>query len=56
MLVIEELDNFLEEHIRALGIACDGKNLVPNIGELTPSKVEEIKAGRPEGSDGDDDG
>lgn len=44
VLVIEELDNFLEEHIKALGIACDGKNLVPNIGELSPLKLEEVKA------------
>jgi len=28
VVVIEELDNFLEEHVKALGIACDGKNVV----------------------------
>ena len=44
VVVIEELENFFEEHIKAMGIACDGKNVVPNIGELTPNKLEEVKA------------
>jgi indolepyruvate ferredoxin oxidoreductase alpha subunit len=43
VLVIEELENFLEEHIKAMGIACDGKNIVPAIGELTPLVLEQVK-------------
>jgi len=35
VLVIEELEDFLEEHIKALGIACSGKDTVPNIGEFS---------------------
>ena len=44
VLVIEEGDPILEEHIRSLGIACDGKNLVPRCGELTPARIYEVKA------------
>ena len=40
ILVVEELDNFLEEHIRSLGIDVVGKEFVPNIGELNLDKVE----------------
>ncbi|MDR0869560.1 MAG: indolepyruvate ferredoxin oxidoreductase subunit alpha [Planctomycetaceae bacterium] len=34
VLVVEELEDFLEEHIKALGIQCSGKNVVPKMGEL----------------------
>ncbi|HOW67522.1 MAG TPA: indolepyruvate ferredoxin oxidoreductase subunit alpha [Candidatus Paceibacterota bacterium] len=44
ILVVEELDDFLEEHIKALGIACEGRNIVPGIGELTPSRLRQVKA------------
>ena len=44
VLVIEELDDILEEHIKALGIACDGRNFVPGIGELTPYRVQLVRA------------
>ncbi len=36
LLVVEELDEFIEEHVKAMGITCEGKNLVPRIGELPP--------------------
>ncbi|MDR0521223.1 MAG: indolepyruvate ferredoxin oxidoreductase subunit alpha [Planctomycetaceae bacterium] len=36
VFVVEELDDFLEEHIKALGIPCHGKDILPNIGELSP--------------------
>ncbi len=42
--VIEEGDPILEEHVKALGISCDGKNVVPRCGELTPRVIAEIKA------------
>lgn len=44
LAVIEEADPILEEHIKSLGIACDGKNVVPRWGELTPSRLFEVKA------------
>jgi len=42
-LVVEELDNFLEEHIRSLGIDVVGKEFVPNMGELNLDRVEAAK-------------
>ncbi len=39
LVVIEEADPILEEHIKSLGIPCDGKNIVPRCGELTPSRL-----------------
>jgi len=44
VLVVEELDDIFEEHIKSLGIACDGRNIVPGIGELTPMRLAEIRA------------
>ena len=35
LLVVEEMEDFLEEHIKALGIACSGKELLPSIGEFS---------------------
>ena len=43
-IVIEELDDFLEEHIRALGIDCLGKEFVPRTGELSVTRLEETRA------------
>ena len=47
VIVIEELDPYLEEELRCLGIAVTGKDFIPIIGELTPEIVEQgaIKAG-----------
>lgn len=39
LYVVEELDPFLETHIKAMGIGCQGKNLIPNIGELNTDIV-----------------
>ncbi len=44
MIVVEELDPFLEENILALGIKVTGKEFIPRIGELSQSVVKE--AGR----------
>jgi len=41
LMVIEELDPFLEDNIRALGIKIAGKEFVPRIGELNTAIVEE---------------
>jgi len=35
ILVVEELEGFLEEHLKTLGIACSGKDTLPNIGEFS---------------------
>jgi indolepyruvate ferredoxin oxidoreductase alpha subunit len=50
LLIVEELDNFLEDHIKALGIACEGKAFVPTVGELSPAVVRAVRdrlEGRP---------
>ncbi len=44
ILVVEELDDFLEEHIKALGIACEGRSVVPGVGELSPTVVRAARA------------
>jgi indolepyruvate ferredoxin oxidoreductase alpha subunit len=45
LLVVEELDPFLEEQIKAQGIACRGKDVFPAYGELTPAVIEKHAAG-----------
>ena len=44
LIVIEELDPFLQESIRAMGIEISGKEFIPRMGELSLEVVEE--AGR----------
>ena len=45
IIVVEELDPFLETEIKAMGIKVwHGKDLIPAIGELTPSLVEQSLA------------
>lgn len=41
VLVIEELDPFLEERVILLGIKVKGKSLLPRWGELDPDRIEE---------------
>ena len=43
ILVVEESDNFLEEHIRSLGIDAVGREFAPGVGELDLNRVEEAK-------------
>ncbi len=43
LIVIEELDRFITEHVHQIGIKTIGDELVPNIGELTPDIVQKIK-------------
>jgi indolepyruvate ferredoxin oxidoreductase alpha subunit len=47
LLVIEELDPFLEEELRLLGVECEGKSIFPMCGEFDPRVVREsaIEAG-----------
>ncbi len=39
LFIVEELDPFLELHIKAMGIICHGKDLIPNQGELNTAIV-----------------
>ena len=45
MYVIEELDPYMEEQIRAAGIDCIGKEKIPSVGELNPNLVREALLG-----------
>ncbi len=39
LIVVEELESFIESHCKNLGIACEGKSLFSCIDELSPNKV-----------------
>jgi indolepyruvate ferredoxin oxidoreductase alpha subunit len=39
LYIVEELDPFLETHIKVMGIVCHGKDLIPAIGELNTAIV-----------------
>lgn len=39
LIIVEELDPFLELHIKAMGISCKGKELIPGLGELNTAIV-----------------
>jgi indolepyruvate ferredoxin oxidoreductase alpha subunit len=43
--ILEENDPYLEQHVRALGIVCDGKNLFPLNGEMTPEVIRRVVFG-----------
>lgn len=47
VIVIEELDPFIEEAVRLMGVAVQGKSIFPLVGELNPRIVRDcaIKAG-----------
>ena len=45
LVVVEELDPVIEMHVKALGIAVQGKELIPIVGELDPRIVREGIAG-----------
>jgi indolepyruvate ferredoxin oxidoreductase alpha subunit len=47
LIVIEELDPFIEEAVRLMGIPCEGKRIFPITGEFDPRVVREcaIQAG-----------
>jgi indolepyruvate ferredoxin oxidoreductase, alpha subunit len=52
LIVVEELDPFLETEIRAMGFKVHhGKDLVPAIGELTPTIIEKALAKTVTGKD-----
>ena len=41
LVVVEELDGFVESYLNELGLKPDGKNLISNIGELSQNKLRE---------------
>ncbi len=44
LYVVEELDPFIEEQVKAAGIAVIGKGLLPICGELTPGRIRDAFA------------
>ena len=42
LYIIEELEGFMEEQIKAAGIPCVGKELVSNLYELNPERLREM--------------
>ncbi|WP_419726302.1 indolepyruvate ferredoxin oxidoreductase subunit alpha [Terrisporobacter petrolearius] len=44
--VIEENDEFIEEHVKALGINCNGKDVFPPYGEMTPDVIRKAIYGK----------
>ena len=48
LVIVEELDSFIEAHCRTLGIACVGTEMFPCIDELSQNKVAAQLAAAPE--------
>jgi indolepyruvate ferredoxin oxidoreductase alpha subunit len=46
LYVIEELEPFIEEHLKIAGIDCIGKDKIPNIGELNPDIIAKALLGK----------
>jgi indolepyruvate ferredoxin oxidoreductase alpha subunit len=42
VIVIEELDPFIEEQIRGMGIKAEGKSIFPPCGELLPQTIQDL--------------
>ncbi|MFZ5775043.1 MAG: indolepyruvate ferredoxin oxidoreductase subunit alpha [Thermodesulfobacteriota bacterium] len=45
LYIVEDLDPFIELRVKAMGIACIGKEKIPAIGELSPSVVRKAITG-----------
>ncbi len=45
LYVVEDLDPFLEQQIKAMGIACHGKDVIPEIGELNAGIIRNAITG-----------
>ncbi|MDR1042433.1 MAG: indolepyruvate ferredoxin oxidoreductase subunit alpha, partial [Clostridiales Family XIII bacterium] len=45
LYVVEEMDPYLERHVRQLGIACEGKPPIPNYGELNADIIRKAVFG-----------
>ncbi|MFA6032919.1 MAG: indolepyruvate ferredoxin oxidoreductase subunit alpha [Myxococcota bacterium] len=46
LYVVEELEPYMEDQIKAMGIECTGKSVIPNIGELTADLVRNAINGK----------
>jgi indolepyruvate ferredoxin oxidoreductase alpha subunit len=46
LVVVEELDPFIEDYIKAMGVSTRGKDIIPLCGELTPDIVNKALNGR----------
>ncbi len=46
VIVVEELDPFIEEHCASLGLKVEGKNLFPLLGEISQNLVAEVLGGK----------
>ena len=44
--IVEELDPFFEEQVKAMGIACKGKDTIPMCGELSSDIIKEAITGK----------
>lgn len=42
IIVIEELDPIIETHVKAMGISCDGKNILPICGEFSQELISDL--------------
>jgi len=49
LFIVEELDPFIEMHVKAMGIACRGKELIPVMGELNSHIVRKSITGETAG-------
>lgn len=45
VIVIEELDDVIETFCKKIGVVCDGRNLLPNIGEYSQELLRELLLG-----------
>jgi len=45
LCIVEELDPFIEIHVKAMGIPCKGKDLIPSYGELNSYIVRKAISG-----------
>ncbi len=51
LIVVEELDGIIENHVRGLGLAVEGKNLFGLIGEYSQATIKSVILGeKPEGA------
>jgi len=51
LVIAEDLDPFLETQIKAMGVKCHGKDMIPAIGELTTAVVRSGVTGEPAEND-----
>jgi len=45
LIIVEELDPFIENHVKIMGIPCKGKELIPALGELNSLIVKKAVSG-----------